>query len=131
MNQQLLEVRKQAKESGESKVEKAKKRDRAYQQAKKGFIPKGENPVRDVDVPLRSNDGRKVRRFVRTVLESRSITDEMVAPIKDKVWEESRSYIPASNEGDMQNAKRVIESMEVVDGLSEHEGALARLEGFS
>lgn len=76
-------------------------------------------------------DGRKVRRFVRTVLESQPITDEMVAPIKDKVWEESRSYIPASNEGDMQNAKRVIESMEVVDGLSEHEGALARLEGFS
>ena len=35
-------------------------------------------------------DGRKVRRFVRTVLESQPITDEMVAPIKDKVWEESR-----------------------------------------
>lgn len=124
LNQQLLEVRKQAKESGESKVEKAKKRDRAYQQAKKGFIPKGENPVRDVDVPLRSNDGRKVRRFVRTVLESQSITDEMVAPIQDKVLEGAMSYTPASNGADMQNAKGVVERM----GL---EGARRRWEAAS
>lgn len=124
LNQQLLEVRKQAKKSGESKVEKAKKRDRAYQQAKKGFIPKGENPVRDVDVPLRSNDGRKVRRFVRTVLESQSITDEMVAPIQDKVLKGAMSYTPASNGADMQNAKGVVERM----GL---EGARRRWEAAS
>ena len=110
MNQQLLEVRKQAKESGESKVEKAKKRDRAYQQAKKGFIPKGENPVRDVDVPLRDRNGRKNPRFARTVLESGVITDEMVAPIQREILDGAMSYVPKSNKISMRNAEHVLKT---------------------
>lgn len=113
LNQQLLEVRKQAKESGESKVEKAKKRDRAYQQAKKGFIPKGENPVRDVDVPLRDRNGRKNSRFARTVLESGAITDEMVAPIHAEILDGAMSYVPKSNKSSMRKAEHVLKT----DGL--------------
>ena len=41
---------------------------------KYGAIPKGENPKVDVTVPKQVSDKRNTRRFVRTVLESGTLT---------------------------------------------------------
>lgn len=49
---------------------------------KYGAIPKSENPKVDVTVPKQVSDKRNTRRFVRTVLESGTLTDEMVADTK-------------------------------------------------
>ena len=49
---------------------------------KYGAIPKGEKPVRDIDVPKQTKDDNRTSRFVRTALEAEATPDAMVDPIK-------------------------------------------------
>ena len=65
---------------------------------KYGAIPKGENPKVDVTVPKQVSDKRNTRRFVRTVLESGTLTDEMVADTDEAILKDALSYVPISNE---------------------------------
>ena len=65
---------------------------------KYGAIPKGENPKVDVTVPRQVSDKRNTRRFVRTVLESGTLTDEMVADTDEAILKDALSYVPISNE---------------------------------
>lgn len=111
LNAKRVQKKREAKASGETRVERAKAKDPALQglKNKRGFLPKGERPARDVDVPQYDSKGGKVRRFTRTVLESASITDEMVQPIQDQILEGGMSYQPQSNELSMKRAKDVLE----------------------
>ena len=65
---------------------------------KYGVIPKGENPTVDVTVPKQVSDKRNTRRFVRTVLESGILTDEMVADTDEAILKDALSYVPISND---------------------------------
>lgn len=63
-----------------------------------GTKKKGENPVRDIDVPEKSSDNKRVREFVKTILESGALTDEMVNEVSDELVKDTLSYEPMSNE---------------------------------
>ena len=65
---------------------------------KYGAIPKGENPKVDVTVPKQVSDKRNTRRFVRTVLETGALTDEMVTKTDEAILKDALSYVPISNE---------------------------------
>ncbi len=74
------------------------------------YIEKGENPVRDVNIPVFDVNGDKVRRFMRTVEESGAIPDDMVDDIKKDIMAGGESYKPISNKSALaafqQNGKR-------------------------
>ena len=63
-----------------------------------GTKKKGENPVRDIDVPKKSSDNKRVREFVKTILESGALTDEMVNEVSHELVKGTLSYEPISNE---------------------------------
>lgn len=65
---------------------------------KYGTKKKGENPVRDIDVPEKSSDNKRVRELVKTILESGALTDEMVNEVSDELVKGTLSYEPMSNE---------------------------------
>ena len=55
-------------------------------------IPKGENPARDVDVPVYDENGGKVSRSIRTVLEAEATPDYFVSDILRDVKDGVFSY---------------------------------------
>ena len=78
---------------------------------KNGAIPKGENPAREINVPQKTMGPGKVRRFVRTILETDSgkIPDEMVPYIEGEIVEGKLSYDPISDKSAMKEAQRTID----------------------
>ena len=64
---------------------------------KYGAHPKGEKAVKDVAVPEQTSDGKRVRRYVRTVLESGVTSDMMDDEIKAKILKEGLSYEPVTD----------------------------------
>ena len=64
---------------------------------KYGAIKKGVNPARDIKVPKRSSDDKKVRQLTRTVLETESVTPELIDEIKKGIVNEDFSYTPISD----------------------------------
>lgn len=68
-----------------------------------GAIPKGENPVRDVDVPRKTGENSYTRRGARTFLESGNTPEVMVQELKAAVADDLFSYERLSNK-DAQNA---------------------------
>jgi hypothetical protein len=63
-----------------------------------GSIKAGENPKTDIAVPKRTSDSKKTRQFVRTILETGQLNNEMVADVKRAVIDEALSYVPISNQ---------------------------------
>lgn len=64
---------------------------------KYGAIKKGVNPARDIKVPKQTSDDKKVRQLTRTVLETESVTPELIAEIKKGIVNEDFSYTPISD----------------------------------
>ena len=62
-----------------------------------GSIKAGENPQVDIAVPQRTSSKKKTRQFVRTILETGELSDEMTADVKRAVIDETLSYVPQSN----------------------------------
>lgn len=77
---------------------------------KYGIIPPGERISRDVDVPASVQEGTKVRRFARTVMESGSVTDEMVDGIENEILKGAYSYYPLSNQDLYDKAKARVDA---------------------
>jgi len=59
---------------------------------KYGAIPSGENPHREVQVPRKTADGKKVSQTVRTILEAKATPDEAVPTIEKMVEDGIFSY---------------------------------------
>lgn len=78
---------------------------------KNGAIPKGENPAREINVPKKTMGPGKVRRFVRTILETDSgkVPDEMVPYIEGEIVEGNLSYNPISDKSAMKEAQRTVD----------------------
>ncbi len=75
-----------------------------------GTKKKGENPVRDIDVPERSSKDKRVREFVKTILESGVLTDEMVNEVDKQIVKGAASYMPLSNEKALTIAKEWLDN---------------------
>lgn len=75
-----------------------------------GAIKPGENPVREIQVPKRTEAGTKTRQFVRTGLESKAIPDNMIKPIKESVTKGKFAYEPLSDKKAISYADNVIQS---------------------
>ena len=77
--------------------------------ARYGAIPQGEDPrARDIQVPQQTEDGKKVSRTVRTILEAGSTTDEMVPTIQQMVEEGEFSYEVAGDKEAIETARATI-----------------------
>lgn len=57
-----------------------------------GIIPKGENPYRDIRVPAKTDEDKKVSQTVRTILEAKATPDEMLPTIEKMVEDGVFSY---------------------------------------
>ena len=79
---------------------------------KYGTIPEGENAADDYGVPNAAKDGAPTRRYVRTVLETGSLTDSMKDQIGAEILQGNFSYSPISDENAIKSADRAIESGE-------------------
>lgn len=79
---------------------------------KYGTIPEGENAAEDYGVPNAAKDGAPTRRYVRTVLETGSLTDSMKDQIGAEILQGNFSYSPISDESSIKSADRAIESGE-------------------
>lgn len=75
---------------------------------KYGALPKGEKAVRDISVPEQTSDGKRVRRYARTVLESGITSDMMDEEIKEKILKEGLSYEPVTDESAAEYAASVL-----------------------
>ena len=79
---------------------------------KYGTIPEGENAAEDYGVPNATKDGAPTRRYVRTVLETGSLTDSMKDQIGAEILQGNFSYSPISDENAIKSADKAIESGE-------------------
>lgn len=84
--------------------------EKALQEARDqyGIIEPGERRAREVNVPRSVEEGTKVRRFARTVMESGSVTDEMVYGIEKEILNGGMSYEPLSNAALYSKAERMV-----------------------
>lgn len=78
--------------------------------SKWGAIKPGHNPFRHIEVPKKTSKTKNVRQFVRTVLESNAISDDMVTDIQESVVKEAMSYTPISDKSAQETAKKILES---------------------
>lgn len=79
---------------------------------KYGTIPEGENAAEDYGVPNAAKDGAPTRRYVRTVLETGSLTDSMKDQIGAEILQGNFSYSPISDENAIKSADKAIKSGE-------------------
>lgn len=79
---------------------------------KYGTIPEGENAAEDYGVLNAAKDGAPTRRYVRTVLETGSLTDSMKDQIGAEILQGNFSYSLISDENAIKSADKAIESGE-------------------
>lgn len=79
---------------------------------KYGTIPEGEKAADDYGVPNAAKDGAPTRRYVRTILETGSLTDSMKDQIGAEILQGNFSYSPISDENAIKSADKAIESGE-------------------
>lgn len=75
---------------------------------KYGALPKGENAKAVVNLPAQTSDNKNTRRYVRTVLESGLMSEQMSDAIKSKVLNEALSYEPMSDKASAEYAASVL-----------------------
>ena len=83
-----------------------------------GAIPKGENPVRDVDVPRKTGKNRHTRQGARTFIESAHTPEVMVQELKAAVADDLFAYERSGNK-EMQNQADATLHNEGFDGALE------------
>lgn len=73
-----------------------------------GAISKGENPIRDVDVPKQTTEDTKVRQFARTAMEAKATPDEMVSEFEREIMDGTFNYNPIEDNTAQKEADTVI-----------------------
>lgn len=77
--------------------------------SKWGSIKPGYKPFREIKVPKKTSDGKKVRRFVRSVMESNAVTDEMAEDLKEEIVKGAVSYTVISDKAAQDVAKKILD----------------------
>ena len=75
-----------------------------------GAIPKGEKPFRDVSVPRKTADGKKVSQTVRTILEAKATPEEAVPTIEKMVEDGVFSYDSYTDKQAINDAEEYIKT---------------------
>lgn len=92
-----------------------------------GAIERGEDPrARDIQVPQQTEEGKKVSRTVRTILEAGSTTDEMVPTIKKMVEDGEFSYEVAGDKAAIETAEATIRDKGFQAALMDWTSSLAK-----
>ena len=92
-----------------------------------GAIEQGEDPrARDIQVPKQTEEGKKVSRTVRTILEAGSTTDEMVPTIKKMVEDGEFSYEVAGDKAAIETAEATIRDKGFQAALMDWTSSLAK-----
>lgn len=91
-----------------------------------GIIPKGNNTLRDIDVPKAVSDEKKVSRLARTVLESDYVIDDLVEPIKEELLNGRFSYYEKSNSYASIQAENIIKRQGYNGAMTAWEEAVYR-----
>ena len=76
--------------------------------SKWGAMKPGFKPFREIKVPKKTSKNKKVRTFVRTVMESNAITDEMAEDLKGEIVKEAMSYTVISDKQAQDAAKEIL-----------------------
>ena len=91
---------------------------------KKGEQAKGTEANRDIDVPERLNKTSKVSQYARTILEAKTIPDEMIDPIRAKILEGGMSYVPESNKNLINTALKLTDSENIASAWETWDAAV-------
>ncbi len=83
-----------------------------------GAIPVGENPHRDIQVPKKAENGKKVSQTVRTILEAEATPDEAIPTIEKMVEDGVFSYDVYTDKQAISDAESHIEKNGWVKSLS-------------
>lgn len=84
---------------------------------KYGVIPKGENPVRDVDVPKQISKKKYVSRFARTLLESGVTPDDTVSEFEKAILDGKMTYEVVSDKSAREKAEQEIKENGFAESL--------------
>ena len=98
---------------------------------KYGAIKPGEAPARDVQIPRQTNDGTRVRQFVRTAAEAAQVPDSFVGGITQDVMDEVYNYVPISNQEAMNRAVNTVEKLGIDKALEQWEAAANGAKGVN
>ncbi len=93
---------------------------------KYGAIPKGENPARDVEVPKKTNDDKKVSQTVRTILEAKATPDEALPSIEKMVEDGTFSYDVYTDKQAIRDAEANIQKYGWVESLKDWFGSVEK-----
>lgn len=91
-----------------------------------GAIPKGENPVRDVDVPRKTGKNRHTRQGARTFIESAHTPEAMVQELKAAVADDLFAYERLSNKEAQDTADSTLYNKGFDGALEEWNAAVIR-----
>lgn len=100
-------------ENGEiSRQEYLEKSNENWQKAaeKYGTIPEGEKAAEKIPTVSAVEDGKKTRRFVRSVIESGALTQKMIEDLGSEILVGNMSYEPVSDKSSQQYADKHINS---------------------
>lgn len=84
--------------------------------SKWGAMKPGFKPFREIKVPKKTSKNKKVRTFVRTVMESNAITDEMAEDLKGEIVKEAMSYTVISDKKAQDAAKDILKKNGIEGG---------------
>ena len=73
-----------------------------------GTIPEGEKAVEKIPVPTAVEDGRKTRRYVRTVIEGGTLPKRMIEDLGSEILAGNMSYEPVSDKSSQEYADKQI-----------------------
>jgi hypothetical protein len=88
---------------------------------KYGAIPEGENPAREIQVPIQVEPHTKTRQFARTALEAKATPDAMVEDIKNEIVRRGFAYEPIKDSNAMDYAESTIKDKSFEGALKQWE----------
>lgn len=95
-----------------------------FQASSDEFIPEGANAAREVEVPVRDPQGRRIRRTASTAMGAKAIPDEVVGDIQNMVLRGELSYDRVSDKASINRAIKTIQDKSYQGALEEFRNAV-------
>lgn len=95
-----------------------------FQASSDEFIPEGANAAREVEVPVRDPQGRRIRRIASTAMGAKAIPDEVVGDIQNMVLRGELSYDRVSDKASINRAIKTIQDKGYQGALEEFRNAV-------
>lgn len=95
-----------------------------FQASSDEFIPEGANAAREVEVPVRDPQGRRIRRTASTAMGAKAIPDEVVGDIQNMVLRGELSYDRVSDKASINRAIKTIQDKGYQGALEEFKSSV-------